>query len=48
MNALILFVVIYMAVTITIGLVAARQVKNSKDYLIAGVCKSFHQAEVGL
>ena len=36
MNALILFVVIYMAVTIGIGLVAARRVKNSKDYLIAG------------
>ena len=36
MNALILFVMIYMAVTIAIGLVAASRVKNSKDYLIAG------------
>ncbi len=36
MNALILFVVIYMAITIAIGLTAARRVKNSKDYLVAG------------
>jgi solute:Na+ symporter, SSS family len=33
---LITFVVLYMAVTIAIGLVAARRVHNSKDYLIAG------------
>ena len=36
MNALILFVVIYMAITIAIGLVAARRVHNSKDFLVAG------------
>ncbi len=36
MNALILFVVIYLVLTISIGLLAARRVKNSKDYLIAG------------
>ncbi|MCI4431879.1 MAG: sodium:solute symporter family protein [Burkholderiales bacterium] len=33
---LITFVVLYMAVTIAIGLLAARRVHNSKDYLIAG------------
>jgi solute:Na+ symporter, SSS family len=33
---LISFVVAYMAVTIAIGLIAARRVHNSKDYLIAG------------
>ena len=33
---LITFVVMYLALTITIGLVAARRVKNSTDYLIAG------------
>jgi SSS family solute:Na+ symporter len=33
---LITFVVAYLAVTITIGLIAARRVKNSKDYLVAG------------
>ncbi len=36
MSSLTLFLAIYMAVTIGIGLVAARRVKNSKDYLIAG------------
>ncbi|MEN9538647.1 MAG: Sodium/glucose cotransporter [Pseudomonadota bacterium] len=36
MNPLIAFVVIYLAVTIAIGLVAARRVNNSKDYLVAG------------
>lgn len=36
MNTLIAFVVVYLAVTIAIGLVAARRVKNSKDYLVAG------------
>jgi SSS family solute:Na+ symporter len=36
MNALIVFVVAYLAVTITIGLVAARRVKNTKDFLVAG------------
>lgn len=33
---LITFVVVYMAVTIGIGLIAARRVHNSKDYLVAG------------
>jgi SSS family transporter len=33
---LILFVVLYMAVTITIGLLAARRVHGAKDYLVAG------------
>jgi SSS family solute:Na+ symporter len=33
---LIAFVILYMAVTITIGLLAARRVHNSKDYLVAG------------
>ncbi|WP_164886809.1 sodium:solute symporter family protein [Piscinibacter defluvii] len=33
---LIAFVVLYMAVTIAIGLIAARRVHNSKDYLVAG------------
>ena len=33
---LITFVVVYMAVTIGIGLLAARRVHNSKDYLVAG------------
>ena len=36
MNALILFVALYMAVTIAIGLVAARRVSSAKDYLVAG------------
>lgn len=36
MNALIAFVIVYMAVTIGIGLVAARRVHNAKDYLVAG------------
>lgn len=36
MNTLIVFVVLYMLVTIAIGLVAARRVKSSKDYLVAG------------
>jgi SSS family solute:Na+ symporter len=33
---LITFVVLYLMVTITIGLLAARRVKGSKDYLVAG------------
>ncbi len=33
---LITFVALYIALTITIGLVAARRVKNSTDYLVAG------------
>ncbi|MFZ2649853.1 MAG: sodium:solute symporter family protein [Burkholderiaceae bacterium] len=33
---LIIFVAMYMMVTIAIGLIAARRVKNSRDYLIAG------------
>jgi SSS family solute:Na+ symporter len=33
---LINFVIVYLAVTITIGLLAARRVHNSKDYLVAG------------
>jgi solute:Na+ symporter, SSS family len=33
---LITFVVMYLAVTIAIGLIAAMRVKNSRDYLIAG------------
>ena len=36
MNALIVFVVAYMAVTIAIGLMAARRVHSSRDYMIAG------------
>ena len=36
MNALIVFVVAYLAVTITIGLLAARRVHSSKDYMGAG------------
>ncbi len=36
MSALVWFVVLYMAVTIAIGLWAARRVHNSKDYLVAG------------
>ena len=36
MNTLIVFVAAYIAVTIAIGLVAARRVHNSKDYLVAG------------
>ncbi len=36
MNALIVFVALYMAVTITIGLVAARRVSSAKDFLVAG------------
>jgi SSS family solute:Na+ symporter len=33
---LITFVICYLAVTISIGLIAARRVHNSKDYLVAG------------
>jgi SSS family transporter len=33
---LITFVALYVALTITIGLIAARRVKNSTDYLVAG------------
>jgi SSS family transporter len=33
---LITFVIAYLAVTITIGLLAARRVHNSKDYMVAG------------
>ena len=33
---LIVFVVIYLAITVTIGLLAARRVHGSRDYLIAG------------
>ncbi len=36
MNALIIFVLAYLAVTIAIGLIAARRVKTSRDYMIAG------------
>ncbi len=36
MNALIMFVGAYMAVTIAIGLIAARRVKTSADYMVAG------------
>ena len=36
MNALILFVALYMALTVAIGLVAARRVSSAKDYLVAG------------
>ncbi len=36
MSALIVFVVAYMAVTIAIGLLAARRVHSSRDYMIAG------------
>lgn len=36
MNALVVFVVAYMAVTIAIGLMAARRVHSSRDYMIAG------------
>ena len=36
MNALITFVAIYLAVTIAIGLLAARRVHNSADYMVAG------------
>src|SRR5688572_10908144 len=36
MNTLIVFVAVYLAVTIAIGLVAARRVHNSRDYLVAG------------
>ncbi len=36
MSSLIVFVCAYLAVTIAIGLMAARRVKNSKDYLVAG------------
>ncbi len=36
MNALIIFVAAYLAVTIAIGLVAARRVKTSADYMVAG------------
>jgi SSS family transporter len=33
---LISFVIVYLAVTVTIGLLAARRVHNSRDYLVAG------------
>jgi SSS family transporter len=36
MNSLFVFVGAYLAVTIAIGLVAARRVHNAKDYLVAG------------
>lgn len=36
MNSLILFVVLYMVITVTIGLLAARRVSSAKDYLVAG------------
>ena len=36
MNTLIVFVAVYLAITISIGLVAARRVKTAKDYLVAG------------
>ena len=36
MNALIIFVAAYLAVTIAIGLLAARRVKTSADYMVAG------------
>lgn len=36
MSQLVLFVVLYLAVTIAIGLIAARRVHGSKDYLVAG------------
>ena len=36
MNTLIVFVVAYMAVTIAIGLAAARRVQSSRDYIVAG------------
>ena len=36
MTVLVWFVVVYLAVTIAIGLWAARRVSNSKDYLVAG------------
>jgi len=36
MNALITFVLAYLAVTIAIGLIASRRVKTSRDYMIAG------------
>ncbi|MDP3700510.1 MAG: sodium:solute symporter family protein [Hylemonella sp.] len=36
MNTLLVFVVAYLAVTIAIGLMAARRVHNAKDYLVAG------------
>lgn len=36
MSTLIVFVALYLAVTIAIGLVAARRVHNAKDYLVAG------------
>jgi solute:Na+ symporter, SSS family len=36
MNTLIVFVAIYLGITIAIGLVAARRVTTSKDYLVAG------------
>jgi solute:Na+ symporter, SSS family len=35
-NALIIFVAAYLAVTIAIGLLAARRVKTSADYMVAG------------
>ena len=35
MNTLLVFVVAYLAVTVSIGLLAARRVHNSKDYLVA-------------
>ncbi|WP_349627865.1 sodium:solute symporter family protein [Variovorax sp. PCZ-1] len=36
MSSLIIFVAFYLAVTIAIGLIAARRVQNSADYMVAG------------
>jgi solute:Na+ symporter, SSS family len=36
LNSLIIFVAFYLAVTISIGLIAARRVHNSADYMVAG------------
>jgi SSS family transporter len=36
MSTLVVFVMAYLAVTIAIGLVAARKVRSSKDYMVAG------------
>src|SRR5918994_3094049 len=36
MNTLIVFVAAYLAVTIAVGLLAARRVHSAKDYLVAG------------
>ena len=39
---LIIFVGLYLAVTITIGLLAARRVHGSRDYLVAGRSLPFY------